>query len=406
MEPYTAPVTGTIDFGAALRAAQGVDPVRIVAIAAIAARDFGANDVVAYLVDFEQQVLEPLPDGAAHADLPQAEDVATTMAGRAFLTRRPVTVDRADGVRVWVPIIEGSDRTGVLAVTVPELEPETIAGCEELGLLAGYLIATHARSTDLFQLHRRRKAMSLAASMQWDLLPPLVLQTPSCSVAARLEPAYEVGGDCLDYSLNGPVLDLALIDSMGHGVSSASMAALVIGCYRHGRREGRSLTHLHAAIDEQLTTRFSGEAFATGQLAQLEIETGILSIVNAGHPRPLLIRHGRVVKQLEAPISLPWGLGSGTSEIAQEALEPGDGLLFFTDGVVEARDASGVEFGIERLADVTGQCASDQLAPEEIVRKLVMGVLSHQGDSLRDDATVMLVEWHGPASNGVTTTVF
>ena len=63
--------------------------------------------------------------------------------------------------------------------------------------------------------------MSLAASMQWDLLPPLVMQAGSVSIAGLIEPAYDVGGDCFDYSLNGPVFDFAIMDAMGHGVSSA-----------------------------------------------------------------------------------------------------------------------------------------------------------------------------------------
>jgi serine phosphatase RsbU (regulator of sigma subunit) len=389
-------VNRRIDLAAALRTAQSADPAKVAAVVALAARDFGATDVVLYLVDFEQLVLEPLPDAAAHADLPGTEDVATTVAGRAFLTRAPVTVERSDGTRVWVPIVEGSDRTGVLAMTLPEIDQSMLAECADLGMIAGYLIAAHTRCTDLYQLHRRRKSMSLAASMQWDLLPPLVLRTPTCTVAARLEPAYEVGGDCLDYSINGPVLDLAVVDSMGHGVTSASIAALVIGCYRHGRREGRSLLHLHASLNELLDRQFRGEAFATGQIAQLEVEAGILSWVNAGHPRPLLVRNGQVIKQLDGPVSTPWGVGSDSAEVAQEALEPGDGILFFTDGVVEARTIDGgEEFGLDRLADITGQCASDRLAPEEIVRKVVQGVLDHQGSELRDDATVMLVEWHG-----------
>ena len=388
-------MTGRVDLAAALRTAQSADPADVVAVLTVAARDLGASDVVAYLVDFEQQVLEPLPDGAAHAELPRTEEVTTTMAGRAYLTRAPVTVARPNGIRVWVPIVEGSDRTGVLAMTLPRADEAVLAECEDLGLLAGYLIAVHTRCTDVYQLHRRRRVMSLAASMQWGLLPPLVMRTPSCTVAARLEPAYEVGGDCLDYSLNGPVLDLAVVDSMGHGVASASIASLVIGTYRHGRREAQTLAQLHGSINDVVEREYGGDAFATGQLAQLELAGGMLSWVNAGHPRPLLVRNGRVVRQLEGPPALPWGLGFAPAEIAHEALEPGDGVLFLTDGVVEARGADGEEYGVERLADVTGQCASDQLPPEEVVRKLVQGVLDHQGTTLRDDATVMLVEWHG-----------
>ena len=382
-----------MDYAAVLRGAESVDPAGVLDVLGTEAREFGATDVVAYLVDFEQRVLEPLPDRASHADLPQTEEVAATMAGRAFLQRAPVTVERPDGVRVWVPIIEGSDRTGVLAMTVEQLDDDLLEECRDIGILAGYLIAAHTRCTDTFQLHRRRKAMSLAASMQWDLLPPLVLHAPSCSVAARLEPAYEVGGDCFDYALNGPVLDLALIDAMGHGVSSASIASLALGCYRHRRREGRAITNIHESLNDLLAVQFAGEAFATGQLAQLELATGVLTWTNAGHPCPLLVRNGQVIRQLECDAALPWGLDTAPAVPAQEALEPGDGVLFFTDGVVDARTPGGEEFGMERLIDITGQCASESLSPEEIVRQIVRSVLEHRDAQLRDDATVLLVEW-------------
>jgi hypothetical protein len=372
-----------IDYAAALRSAQTVDPSAVVDLVASAARQIGGTDVRAYLVDFEQRFLEPLPDRATHAELPQTQEVVSTVAGRAFLTRAPVAVDRPDGVRVWVPIVEGSDRTGVLALTLPAAGDAALRECADLGALAGYLIATHARCTDMYQLRRRRKAMSLAASMQWDLLPPIVLRSHRCTVAARLEPAYDVGGDCFDYALNGGILDVGLIDAMGHGISSAVMASLAVGCYRHARREGGSLTAMHAALDDTMNTQFDGEAFATGQLAQLELATGALTWVNAGHPCPLLVRNGQVIKQLDGPPALPWGLDTTPAVVHTESLEPGDGILFFTDGVVEARGADGEEFGIERLMDITGQCASDALAAEEVVRKIVEVVLEHQESYLR-----------------------
>ena len=109
----------------------------------------------------------------------------------------------------------------------------------------------------------------------------------------------------------------------------------------------------------------------------------------------MLIRNGEVIAQLEAEPTLPWGLRDDAVEPARDALEPGDGVLFFTDGVVEARTPEGEEFGVDRLADITGQCASNGLAPEEIVRNIVHTVLEHQSSDLRDDATVVLVEWHG-----------
>lgn len=213
-----------VNLGDALRAAQTTDPGSVPDVVLRVAAELGATDVVVYLVDFARATLEPLPNRTTHAAVPASQEVATTMAGRAYADQRPTTADRPDGVRVWVPIVEGSDRTGVLAVTVPQATDDVITACEHLGLFTGYLISTHARSTDLYNLYRRRRSLALASSMQWDLLPPLVLKTDRMVVAGLLEPAYDVAGDCFDYALNDAVFELALFDPLGHGVASALIA--------------------------------------------------------------------------------------------------------------------------------------------------------------------------------------
>jgi serine phosphatase RsbU (regulator of sigma subunit) len=387
-----------IDLGASLRRARESDPAAIPEILANAAADFGATDVVVYLVDFGQTVLEPLPDRAAHADLPATEEVAATMAGRAFIDQGVVSAERPGGFRVWVPILEGSDRTGVVALTLPAVDDALLEASEELGLLAGYLIAAHARCTDLYNLHRRRRSMSLAASMQWDLLPPLVLNTGTVAVAGLLEPAYDVGGDCFDYSANGPVFDFAIIDAMGHGLDSAIVAGLALGSYRHDRREARSLRVVHDALASTIKEQYHGQTFATGLLCRLDTENGVLTWTNAGHPLPLLIRGGQVIGELQCKPTPPWGLLEGKPTVATESLEPGDSLLLYTDGVTEARTPDGTQFGLERLIDAAQNHASDLLRPEEVVRQLVRSVLEHQNDVLADDATIVLLRWDGPAS--------
>ena len=309
------------------------------------------------------------------------------MAGRAFITGSVVTSPRPEGMRVWAPIAEGSDRTGVLALTVAEWNDTLGDVCVELGLLAGYLIATQARTTDLYNLHRRRRALSLAASMQWDLLPPLVLKTPAVSVVGMLEPAYDVGGDYFDYALNNGILNIAILDVMGHGITSAIISALAAGCYRHDRREGKPLGEIHAHLDDVLERHWPKLAFATGQLAQLDLANGELMWSNAGHPLPMLVRGGRVVGELQCRPTVPWGISTITESaedimVATEMLEPGDGVLFYTDGVIEAHQPGGEMFGMERLEDIANRQASDQLEPEE----------------LDDDATLLLVRWNGPAA--------
>lgn len=384
-----------VDFGTSLRLGLRGDPGALADVMASAAASIGATDAVVYLVDFEQQVLEPLPNLEPHREVPEPEDTHTTMAGRAFTEQRPVIAERAEGVRVWVPVAEGSDRTGVLALTVPEVDGEVLLSCEDLGLMAGCMIATQTRFTDVYAIHRRRKAMSLAATMQWDLLPPLVLRSGRATVAGRVEPAYHVGGDCFDYALNGSLLDLATFDAMGHGVQSALSCSLAVSAYRHDRREGRLLGDMHTNVEEHLATAYGGHSFVTGQLARLDVESGVLSWTNAGHPRPLLVRGGRVVGQLQCVPSVPWGLAESRSAptVATEPLQPNDRVIFYTDGVIEARRIDG-GFGIERLSDLVGQHCSDQVRADESVRHIVRAVLEHHEGRLDDDATVMIVDWH------------
>jgi serine phosphatase RsbU (regulator of sigma subunit) len=242
--------------------------------------------------------------------------------------------------------------------------------------------------------------MNLPASMQWDLLPPLSLVSPRVSAAGMLEPAYEIGGDCFDYALNGTQLDMALMDSMGHGLRSAMVAGLAVGCYRHDRREGRTLEHIHRELDATIAGECRGEAFVTGDIGRLDLNTGTLTWINAGHPAPMLIRHGRVIATLDSAPALPWGLGPSDAETATCELEPGDCVLFYTDGVTEARGVRGEDFGPARLADLVGKHANDQLPIGLIVRLIVRAVREHHNGVLLDDASVLMIQWPGPLNDG------
>lgn len=386
-----------IVLGSVLRAVRMAHPADVPeVVTSVAHAAVGGTDVVVYLADFGQEILEPLVDRSAHLHAPEAEPVSASIAGRAFTQHRAFTAERPEGTRIWAPVVEGSDVTGILAVTVREADEATIGICEDLGILTGYLVAAQTRVTDAYNLRRRRQGMSLAASMQWDLLPPMGIHFGQVHAAGMVEPAYDVGGDCFDYAVNGDHFDFCIMDSLGHGVGSAVTSALAIGSYRHGRRQGQTLEDLHDTLDSALAQQFGGERFVTGQLAQLELSTGSLRWLNAGHPLPLHIRGGRVIDMLQCRPSLPWGLGTSPASLASVSLEPGDSLLFYTDGVVEARGPDRVEFGPDRLADLVGRCASDQLPPRTIVRLLAQAVVDHHGNDLADDATVLLVQWDGP----------
>lgn len=392
-----------LDLELALRAAP-LAPDSIPEILRRAAAPIGATEVIVYLVDFEHTTLEPLPDRSAHRDVPHSQPVDGTPAGQSFVSGTSIASDGAEGHWVWAPIVEGTDRTGVVALGFPDARDGANEAAEEAGLLAGSLIATHARTTDFYNLYRRRKSLSLAASMQWDILPPLLLKTPAVVITGLVEPAYDVGGDFFDYALNGSVLDFAIVDAMGHGVTSALVSALVAGRYRHDRREGGALESMHAQIEDALEQYWPKLTFATGQLGRLDIDTGQLQWTNAGHPLPLLVRNGHVVGELECAPTLPWGIATSMGksvppEVAAVALEPGDTVLFYTDGVVEARVSGGEMFGTERLVEHLGRHSSDRKEPEEILRHLVNSVLAHRVEQLADDATLVMIRWEGADRN-------
>jgi len=384
-----------LEFGSALRALHELAPSDITETLFPLAERVGAYDITAFLIDFEQSTLFPVPGRGDSVD--SAVGVATegTPEGRAFTERRLVSSAAGDGIRVCVPILEGSDCTGVLAFSLPpgDLDDKARRRSEELGMMVGAAIAIAARYTDLFNQVRRRKAMSLPASIQWALLPPLELRTPEASSSGVLEPAYDVGGDCFDHSVNGFTIDIAIMDAMGHGLSSSLISSLAIESYRHDRRQGQPLSMIHDQIDRVLAGNFGGERFATGQLAKLDVRTGRLAWINAGHPRPLHVRGDRVVATLACRPSRPWGLGGRLVEEADEALEPGDSIVFYTDGVIEGRSPAGDPFGIDRFVDIIERASAARLRSDVILRTTINEVLDYQGRRLRDDATVVWLTW-------------
>jgi serine phosphatase RsbU (regulator of sigma subunit) len=357
----------------------------------------GGRDVTVLLQDYDQLTLVPLPGRGLLVEEPVPID--ESWAGRAFLGDEPVEQAVADGVRVFVPLLDGTDRVGVLAFTSDRWDAHDRRLARRFaGLLADVLV-TKGMYTDRFFQARRRQSMSLTAEMQWTLLPPLIMTTPQVAVAGILEPAYSVAGDSFDYALNGDALHVAIIDAMGHGLDAAVMATVAIAAYRHARRDDVELPDLYAAMDRAITEQFDEEHFATVQMAHLDVGSGRLLWVNAGHPHPLLLRGGRVVRVLDSPTTLPIGFGGADPEVSEETLEPGDRVLFFTDGITEQHLSGGELFGESRLIEALEHVARDGGAVAETVRRLSHALKRARGGDTDDDATLFLLEWRGGSAD-------
>ncbi len=382
--------------GDLLRRASITAPDLLAADVASALQDAGGHHLVLYVVDYEQLTLQPV--GIA-TDLLQEEpkgiNVEGTLAGRAFQLQQVLSAESDDGWRVWSPVRERAERIGVLEFGFPEIDDELLRLCDDLGLLVGHLVHTAGRYTDLIELRRRRRPMNLAAEMQWDMLmPPLAFSSPELDIAGILEPAYFVAGDAFDYALNGDLFDFVILDAMGHGVHSTLASTLALGGFRHGRRRGLDLTVIAEQVDDALIEHFQGDCFVTGHLCELDVATGTFRWVNAGHPSPLLVRGSKVVSEMKAEPCLPLGLGVRVAEVGEYHLRPGDRILFYSDGVIEARPAGGCQFGVERLIDDAEEFMGSSLPVAEMLRRLVSRLREHRGGELEDDATLVFLEWH------------
>jgi serine phosphatase RsbU (regulator of sigma subunit) len=381
--------------GDLLRRASLTAPDFLAADIAAALQEAGGHHLVLYVVDYEQTILQPV--GIA-VDLlveePKGVNVEGTLAGRAFQLQQVVTAEVDGAWRVWVPVRERAERIGVLEFGFEKLDDDLLALCDDLGLLAGHLIHTSSRYTDLIELRRRRRPMNLAAEMQWDMLmPPLAFSSPELAIAGILEPAYFVAGDAFDYSLDGEDFSFAILDAMGHGVHSTLASALALGAFRHGRRRGLELTVIAEQLDDALIEHLTGEGFVTGHICHLDVGTGAFRWVNAGHPPPLLVRGAKVVGEMKAEPCLPLGLGIDITEVGDVHLQPGDRVLFYSDGVVEARPQGGPQFGVERLIDDAEEYLGSSLPVAEVLRRLVRRLREHRGGELEDDATLVFLEW-------------
>jgi len=366
-------------------------PHLVVPLVATELASVGARDVAVYLQDFDQVTLRPLSGEGLPPRRPVTID--NSPAGRAFATDEPVERDTGDGVRLHLPLLDGTDRVGVLCFTLDRVDDGDRRLARRLAGLVADLIATKGGYSDAFHDTRSAQEMGLPAQLQWQLLPPLTMTTPRISLAGILEPAYDVGGDSFDYALNGDTLQLAIIDAMGHGLDAATMATVAVAAYRHARRAGVGLVDLYARMDDAIARQFPGR-FATAQMGELDTVEGTLTWVNAGHPAPLLLRGRRVVRELAGPTTRPVGFGGGTPVVQSVQLEPGDRVLFFTDGVVEERMGGGEQYGEDRMQDLVARAGGDELGVPETVRRLSHALMRGRGGTT-DDATLLLVEWTG-----------
>ena len=329
----------------------------------------GLGEVTVYVADLQQDWLVPLPQSDAPRDPPADEALAVdgTLAGWAYRTESIRISPGERLITLWIPLVDGIERIGVLRVVAVNLDAARIDRARALASLIALILVSKSIFSDSFIRASRRRPMSLPGELVWAFLPPLTIGTSQVTSTAVLEPAYAIGGDAFDHSLLDGRLHLTVADAMGHDLAAGLQSAVALASCRAERRNGAGLSHIAGSADEALA-QWVPDRMLTAVFAELDLNSGELSWVNAGHPPPLLIRGQHVVAgALERKAELPLGLGPGYRQrertVHRAHLEPGDRILIHTDGVTDARAASGERFGEDRLIDFIVRATAAENAP-------------------------------------------
>ncbi|ONI78119.1 hypothetical protein ALI144C_31010 [Actinosynnema sp. ALI-1.44] len=351
----------------------------------------GLHDIRILIPDMRQELLIELTSTGRG----EVFSVDAGVAGRAFRHVELIGSDRGPaGHHFWIPLLDGTERVGVLGAAAAGNDPATADRLRALASLSALLVVSKRSHSDSYARLVRTKPMSVAAEVLWPLMPPLSFATEGLVVTGILEPAYEIGGDAMDYAVAGDTVHLSIFDAMGHDQAAGLTAALATGTCRNSRRKNASLAATSVAIDTAIGAQFGRTRFATGILADFDTTTGLLSWVNRGHPPPLLIRQGRWLSELRCSTTPPMGFELPIPPVqCQQQLQPGDRLLLYTDGIIEARDPAGHQFSLRRFTDFIARHEADGLSAPETLRRLMRTILAYQNGRLQDDASVLLVEW-------------
>ena len=354
-------------------------------------KTYGASAAELLLADYRLDFLIPID-----SDRPGFR-MDGTPAGRAFAAQQPVLRPPGD-TGAWdlhLPLSVQGDRSGVLVVSLPDEPGEEIQ--RELAELATTLaraLKIADGGTDFYRRARRRNRLTLAAEIQWELLPGRSCVAEEYHLAGQLEPAYAIWGDNFDWSAAADHLTVAVTNGMGRGAEAALLTQLTVGALRNARRSGADLVDQATLANETIYNQHQGRRHVATLLLRFDLASGSVGVIDAGSPKVFRMR-GNTVDPVTLEAQLPLGMFGDTRYTEQEfAMEPGDRLVILSDGFHTARSPRGDSYETAVLAGALRQTRLQ--SPSEAVRSLTRGLLDyHAGAELADDAVVLCLDWTG-----------
>jgi sigma-B regulation protein RsbU (phosphoserine phosphatase) len=257
------------------------------------------------------------------------------------------------------------------------------------------LVRTVRREVDDGQARRRAGALASreredARLIQRALLPQSLPTVPGCEIAALWEPATDFGGDCYDVlRLGGGRLGVSIADVTGKGLPAALLMSNLQALVRAFAAEQSSPRYVAAGINRALCSNPALRMFVTFFYAVIDNTTRTLTFTNAGHNPPILVRANGSVERLSNGGLVLGVKGSALYEQGETRIITGDRIVLFTDGLNEAENGAGVDFGDDRLVE-TVVSHRDQPAAA-LLEKVFAQVREFTGGRFADDATLITV---------------
>ncbi|MFD0259092.1 PP2C family protein-serine/threonine phosphatase [Kitasatospora indigofera] len=240
---------------------------------------------------------------------------------------------------------------------------------------------------------------SVAEAAQRTLLRPVPRQAGRMRIAVSYTSAASaarIGGDLYEV-VPGPGGTTRVIvgDVQGKGLEAVETAAVVLGAFREAAPDEERLEDVGGRLERALNRRLTGEEFVTAVIAEVDGDH-LVTLLNYGHPAPLIVRPDGDVAFADPPVAAPplglAALGPIRPSAYEISLTPGDQMLFYTDGVSEARDSGGVFYPLEHRAHLLRRAD-----PDVALEAVRLDLVTHAAGPLGDDAAMLLLRYRDDA---------
>ncbi len=263
-----------------------------------------------------------------------------------------------------------------------------------VALLVGFVISAFVRQQ--MKAHAAQE-LEMAKDIQLSALPtvfPPFPDMPTFDIWASMSTAKEVGGDFYDFYFTAADRVLFLVaDVSGKGVPAAMFMMHAKTLLKSAAETGKPIAQAFEEVNDALCEGNTSNTFVTVWAGEINIFTGHVTYVNAGHNPPVLLRAGKV-EYLKSRPSLVLGAMPGIRyRVGELDLEPGDAIYLYTDGIVEQPDASGELYGEERLQKVLSECPQRQMGLLDAVQADVRRHAA--GTEQADDCTQLVMRYRG-----------